>query len=82
MSEAGVIYKFTCTLHSQAMEYVGFTKTKLDRRLSAHKYHGSIHDHYVQEHGIKPTMEQLSDNTIVIARAGDKKNIFQLLKLC
>ena len=75
MSEAGVIYKFTCTLHSQAMEYVGLTQTKLARRLSAHKYHGSIHDHFVQEHCMKPTMQQLSENTSVIAKAADKKHL-------
>ena len=75
LSEAGVVYKFSCPLHGQAADYVGLTQTKLVRRMSSHRYHGSIHDHFVQQHGTKPSMEQLCDNTVVIARAGDRQRL-------
>ena len=75
LSEAGVVYKFSCPLHGQAADYVGLTQTKLVRRMSSHRYHGSIHDHFAQQHGTKPSMEQLCDNTVVIARAGDRQRL-------
>ena len=76
LSETNVIYKFNCPeLHGQATSYVGATRTTLSRRLTAHKQHGSIYEHYLQSHGVKPTREQLVENTVVIARASDKNRL-------
>ena len=75
LSEANIIYKFNCPSHGQATCYVGQTQTTLSRRLTAHKQHGSIHDHFLTFHGAKPTREQLVENTVAIARAADKQRL-------
>ena len=77
LSEANIIYKFECPeLHGQATCYVGATQTTLSRRLTAHKQHGSICEHYLRFHGTKPTREQLVENTVAIARAPDKQRLY------
>lgn len=73
LEQTNVIYKFSCSLsHSQATEYIGFTQTTLSQRLTSHRQSGSIHNHFKTAHNIKPTREQLTDNTRVIARARDR----------
>ena len=77
LQQSNVVYKFSCPLpHSQAVEYVGMTQTTLSRRLTCHAQDGGICKHFVNHHLTKPTREQLTENTTVIARSSDR------FKLC
>ena len=73
LQQSNVVYKFTCPLpHSQAVEYVGLCQTTLSRRLTYHGQDGGIHKHFKNCHNVKPTREQLTENTIIIDRASDR----------
>ena len=58
--------------HSQVMQYIGFTQTTLSQKLTFHCQNGSIHSHFKEEHHIKPTREQLTNNTNIISRGKDR----------
>ena len=71
--QTNVVCKFTCPLpHSQAVEYVGLTQTKLSRRLTYHGQNGSILNHFQESHNCKPTREQLTANTVIVTRESDR----------
>ena len=73
LQQTNVIYKFTCPLpHSQAVEYVGLTQTTLSRRLTYHGQNGSILNHFQESHSCKPTRDQLTTNTSIVAKANDR----------
>ena len=73
LQQSSVVYKFCCPLpHSQAVEYVGLTQTTLSRRLTYHAQDGGICRHFTSCHESKPTREQLTENTTIIARAADR----------
>jgi len=73
MQQTNVVYKFICPLpHSKAEEYIGLTQTTLSRRLTMHGQNGSIYKHFINTHNSKPSREQLTDNTAVIAKANDR----------
>ena len=73
LQQSNVVYKFSCPLpHSQAVEYVGLTQTTLSRRLTYHAQDGGIKKHFLDCHNLKPTREQLTDNTIIIDRDSDR----------
>ena len=73
LQQTNVIYKFQCPLpHSQAAEYVGLTQTSLSRRLTMHGQGGSVYNHFMELHNKKPTREELTHNTTIIARAPDR----------
>ena len=57
---------------SQVMQYIGFTQTTLSQRLTFHRQNGSIHSHFKEHHNIKPTREQLTNNTNIISRGKDR----------
>ena len=78
LQQTNVIYKFQCPLpHSQAVnvEYVGLTQTSLSRRLTMHGQDGSIYKHFIDSHNKKPTREELTQNTEIIARAPDRHKL-------
>ena len=76
LQQTNVIYKFVCPMpHSQAVEYIGFTQTKLSRRLTLHGQNGSIYRHFQESHNCKPTREQLTQNTTIIARDTDRHRL-------
>ena len=76
LQQTNVVYQFTCpNLHCQAERYIGMTQTTLLRRLDSHTRNGSILDHFINIHNIKPSKAQLTENTKIIARA---KNRYQL----
>ena len=85
LEQTNVIYEFTCPMsHSQVMQYIGFTQTTLSQRLTFHHQNGSIHSHFKKEHHIKPTREQLTNNTNIISRGKDRLRLAikeSLLKL-
>ena len=73
LQQTNVVYKFTCPLpHSQAVEYVGHTQTKLSRRLTYHGNNGSILNHFKESHNCKPNRDQLTSNTTIVAKESDK----------
>ena len=73
LQQSNVVYKFCCPLpHSQAVEYVGLTQTTLSRRLTCHAQDGGIYKHFTSCHISKPTRDQLTENTTIIARASDR----------
>ena len=61
--------------HSQVVEYIGFTQTKLSRRLTLHGQNGSIYRHFHESHNCKPTREQLTQNTTIMARDTDRHKL-------
>ena len=73
LQQTNVVYLFQCPLpHSQAETYVGLTQTTLSRRLTMHGQDGSIYKHFVTSHSMKPSREQLTENTSIIAKASDR----------
>ena len=54
------------------MQYIGFTQTTLSQRLTFHRQNGSIYSHFKEHHHIKPTREQLTNNTNIISRGNDR----------
>ena len=76
LNQTNVVYQFTCPYpHRKADCYIGMTQTTLLRRMNAHAHNGSIFEHFMNEHSIKPTKVKLTENTTVIARADNR---FQL----
>ena len=53
-------------------QYIGYTECTLNSRITGHFYSGSIKDHFITDHNIKPTKQQILDNTTIIAKANDK----------
>ena len=73
LCQTNVVYRFNCPMpHCKAENYIGMTQTTLSRRLTYHAQSGSIYKHFKQEHNIKPTRDQLADNTIIIAKANNR----------
>ena len=52
--------------------YIGLTQTTLKQRLSSHFYKGSIYDHFLSHHGLRPNKIQLQDNTTILSKATDR----------
>ena len=76
LRQSNVVYKFTCPLpHRQAAEYIGMTQTTLSRRLTYHGQEGGIYDHFKSLHNLKPTREQLTNNTCIIAKETDSHKL-------
>ena len=73
LQQTCVVYKFSCPLpHCKAEEYIGLTQTTLSRRLTMHGQNGSIYKHFKDNHNTKPTRDQLTQNTKIIAKANDR----------
>lgn len=78
LQNTNIVYEFTCPLehrHGQAEKYVGHTTTTLSKRLSIHGQTGSIKDHFTNQHSTRPTREQLTENTKIVARAHNKYSL-------
>ena len=64
-----VVYKFVCPeemCKSHIKDYIGHTSTTIRRRFLAHRNQGSIHQHFVDAHDRKPSLQELIDNTSII----------------
>ena len=87
LQQTNVVYEFTCPMsHSQVTQYIGYTQTTLSQRLTSHLQNGSILDHFQQEHHIKPTREQVTENTKILSKSNDRlrlaiKESFLILEL-
>ena len=66
-----VVYKFSCPermCKSSSKSYIGHTTTTIRRRFQAHRNQGAIHQHFIDVHDRKPSLEELIDNTELIHR--------------
>ena len=73
LQQTNVVYSFQCPLpHCKAEKYIGLTQTTLSRRLTMHAQTGSVFQHFKTCHQTKPTRNQLTDNTTIIARAENR----------
>ena len=76
MQQSNLVYAFNCPLsHSKATAYIGYTECTLDRRITGHSYNGSIKQHFISDHNIKPTKELIADNTTILTKANDKHRL-------
>ena len=68
LQQCNLVYVFNCPLsHSKATTYIGYTECTLDRRITGHLYKGSIKQHFITDHNIKPTKQQIVDNTSILS---------------
>ena len=75
-----VVYKFSCPermCKSSSKCYIGHTTTTIRRRFKAHRNQGAIHQHFIDAHDRKPTLQELIDNTDII----HKENNYGRLKI-
>ena len=76
MQQSNLVYAFNCPLsHSKATAYIGYTECTLDRRITGHSYNGSIKQHFMSDHNIKPTKELIANNTTILTKAQDKHRL-------
>ena len=74
LDKANAVYCFSCPLpHGQVAEqYIGMTQCQVRKRLIQHTNSGSIFEHFKQHHNLKPTREQLFNNTIILDQAENR----------
>ena len=72
-----LVYEFVCN-EGECMSstpknsYIGLTTTTLKERLSAHRYRGSIFEHYRRVHSRNPQLEKLLESTKILYFSSDK----------
>ena len=76
MKKSHVVYKFTCNLgECSSLEsknsYIGLTTITLKKRLSAHRYQGSIFKHFHNKHGVSPNLNYLLESTEILYHESD-----------
>ena len=65
-------YCFTCPFnHHLPEKYIGKTQKTLASRMQSHIYRGSIKDHLIEQHNVKPTLDLLLDNSTILALESD-----------
>ena len=75
-----VVYKFTCNLGECSSlqnenSYIGLTTMTVKKRMSAHRYQGSIFKHCRNKHGVSPNIDNLLESSEILYHEGDQ---FQL----
>ena len=81
LNKNNVIYQFSCPLQEPNSnnicngKYVGMTSTTLLRRLTAHKYNGSIKQHFIDYHNEKIKQHHLEENTSIIDKATNRRQL-------
>ena len=75
-----IVYEFVCNegeciSQTPKNSYIGLTSMTLRDRMSAHRYQGSIFEHFRLKHGANPNLENLLSNTSILYRENDS---FQL----
>ena len=73
-----VVYKFLCPeeiCKSHVKDYIGYCTTTLRRRLQAHRNQGAIHQHFVDKHDRKPTVEELIENTQIVHKESNFRRL-------
>ena len=82
LNKNNIIYEFTCPLEKTNSnnkcqgKYIGMTTTTLLKRLKAHKYNGSIKQHFIDHHNEKITQQHLEENTSIIDRATNRRQLY------
>ena len=75
-----VIYKLTCPISNAynkcQQEYIGITTTTLKRRITSHKYNGSIKQHLMDHHSLKIDQEKVENNVKIIDKASNRKQLY------
>ncbi|XP_066952347.1 uncharacterized protein [Macrobrachium rosenbergii] len=64
-----VVYKFICPeemCKSHSNTYIGHTTTTLRRRMLAHRNQGAIHQHFIDIHDRKPSLQELIEGAQVV----------------
>ena len=74
LQQTNLVYEFKCPLshHNVIPSYIGYTTTRLVRRLESHVQKGSIKDHFLRDHNMKLTKQHLTENTSILTKASDK----------
>ena len=75
---SNVVYQYTCP-HSgcKATEstYIGYTTNTVKVRMQQHYTSGAIRKHYEEEHKIRPTKENILENTKIIRKGKNKEDL-------
>lgn len=72
MKRHNVVYHFQCPVGGCCPHtYVGRTTTRLSKRLSCHLQEGAIFNHFMQEHGRRPSRNEVTGNTKILYNAPD-----------
>jgi hypothetical protein len=78
--KSNVVYQYHCDkIGCKANSYIGYTTNLLSWRMRTHFYNGSIKQHGLKEHKIRPTYEDIIANTKILKR-GDRKSDLILLE--
>ena len=73
LQNTNLVYAFICPLtHPKVSVYIGYTKTRLLRRLKSHLQKGSIKEHFRLSHNTELTNDIVCNNTHIIAKDSDK----------
>ena len=73
LQNTNLVYAFICPMtHPKVSVYIGYTQTKLSRRLQYHLQKGSIKEHFRHNHSTELTSEIIYNNTHIIAKDSDK----------
>ena len=82
LNKSNVIYQFNCPLNDPNSnnkcngKYIGMTSTTLIKRLIAHKYNGSIKQHFKDHHKENLKQQHLENNTSIIDKAKNRRQLF------
>ena len=75
LQSTNVVYKFVCDVQHCKAEYIGHTRLTLEKRLQSHHYQGSIKNHYKESHNMSVTKEKLIENTSILIKEYNYKNL-------
>ena len=73
-----VVYEFNCSegeCSSSNNSYIGMTNCSLSERLGAHRYKGSIFEHYRRVHNKSPNVADLINSSKILYFCDNRKNL-------
>ena len=73
-----VVYEFNCSegeCSSSNNSYIGMTNCSLSERLGAHRYKGSIFEHYRRVHNKSPNVADLINSSNILYFCDNRKNL-------
>ena len=76
LQSSNIVYKFTCQIQNCEFEYVGLTRLTLEKHLKAHLCNGTIKNHSHGEHQCIIDKENFFDNTSILTKDIDPKQLF------
>lgn len=76
---SGVVYRYNCPNAScNVSSYIGYTTNTINTRMRQHFYNGAIKQHGFDKHNIRPTYEEILNNTEVLSRCHDRHELIIL----